>query len=270
MSNGFTGIDTANQPKHYQEDLVGEGLRKALAQKSLQRADIYVQTKFTAIGGQDVSKVPYDPRSSIVEQVRQSIASSLNHFDVSSIDGSDSAESYLNTVVLHSPMSNVNDTMEVWRTLESFVPDKIRNLGISNCNLFELVDIFERARVKPAVVQNRFYASTKYDVGVRRFCQDKGIVYQSFWTLSANPALLRSKPVAELASKLSVSRESALYCLVIGLGNTVVLNGTTKQQHMQDDWSALSLASRFAEEQPSAWEATMTMFKKTNRTKKRG
>lgn len=39
---GFTGIDTAAQPKHYREDLVGDGLRKALLEEKLKREDIYV------------------------------------------------------------------------------------------------------------------------------------------------------------------------------------------------------------------------------------
>lgn len=39
---GFTGIDTAAQPKHYREDLVGEGIREVLAEGNIQRQDLYV------------------------------------------------------------------------------------------------------------------------------------------------------------------------------------------------------------------------------------
>ena len=30
LSNGFRAIDTANQPKHYREELVGDGMRRAI------------------------------------------------------------------------------------------------------------------------------------------------------------------------------------------------------------------------------------------------
>ena len=39
---GFTGIDTACQPKHYREDLVGAGIRKAIDLKLVEREALYV------------------------------------------------------------------------------------------------------------------------------------------------------------------------------------------------------------------------------------
>lgn len=43
--HGFRAVDTAGQPKHYKEDLVGKGLDAACAQLELQRHDIWIQTK---------------------------------------------------------------------------------------------------------------------------------------------------------------------------------------------------------------------------------
>jgi diketogulonate reductase-like aldo/keto reductase len=43
LLHGFTGFDTAGQPKHYREDLVGQAIRDAFAQCVIaNRADIYV------------------------------------------------------------------------------------------------------------------------------------------------------------------------------------------------------------------------------------
>ena len=39
---GFRGIDTAAQPKHYCEDLVGNGIRKALEQGKVKRDELFV------------------------------------------------------------------------------------------------------------------------------------------------------------------------------------------------------------------------------------
>ena len=42
LSSGFKGIDTAAQPKHYREDLVGEGIRRALDVGKVSRDDLFV------------------------------------------------------------------------------------------------------------------------------------------------------------------------------------------------------------------------------------
>jgi diketogulonate reductase-like aldo/keto reductase len=260
---GFTGIDTANQPKHYREELVGVGIRKALNDHKIKREDLYLQTKFTSTSGQDPASMPYDPKASIQEQVKASVESSLEHLK-STDDGLNSLDNspYIDTVVLHSPLPTIDETMEVWRTLEEYVPDKIRNLGISNCNLFTLMDVCERARITPAVVQNRFYPSTKFDIGVRKFCRENSIIYQSFWTLTANPELVRSAEVGQLANHLRISTQAALYCLVLGLGNTIILNGTKSASHMQDDLKALELVRTFASQTPQEWEIILGSFRR--------
>jgi diketogulonate reductase-like aldo/keto reductase len=202
--------------------------------------------------------MPYDSNAPLPEHVNASIMSSLRNFTFSS----DSQQPYIDTLVLHSPMPTIAETLEVWESMEQYVPGEVRNLGISNCNLFTLMDLYERARIKPAVVQNRFYADTKFDIGVRKFCQEKKIVYQSFWTLSANPGLLRSPEVKDVAEKLNISPEAALYCLVLGLENIVILNGTTNPDNMRADWEAVESARAFAQSSPDAWQDLIVSFMK--------
>lgn len=43
LKNGFRGIDTAAQPKHYDEYSVGSGLRKAIADGIIKREDLFVR-----------------------------------------------------------------------------------------------------------------------------------------------------------------------------------------------------------------------------------
>ena len=59
---GFRGIDTANQRKHYFEAGVGAALKSVFAQGKINRGDLFLQTKFTSIDGQD-SRLPYDPHA---------------------------------------------------------------------------------------------------------------------------------------------------------------------------------------------------------------
>lgn len=39
---GFRGIDTAAQPRHYREELVGDGIRRAIKDGFVKREDLYV------------------------------------------------------------------------------------------------------------------------------------------------------------------------------------------------------------------------------------
>lgn len=75
--------------------------------------------------------------------------------------------------------------MLVWKIFEEFHSQgKVKQLGISNIyDPRSLARIHDEAQVKPAVVQNRFYADSGYDKEIRDFCNKHNIVYQSFWTL---------------------------------------------------------------------------------------
>jgi diketogulonate reductase-like aldo/keto reductase len=227
IQNGFRGIDTACQPKHYDEAGVGAGIIASLRQ-GLTRADLYLQTKFTSLSGQDPNRIPYDPKAPLPLQVAQSVAISLKNLQTN----------YLDCVLLHSPMPTMTQTMAVWRALETLVDlGQVHQLGISNCyRLDDLKGLVEFCRIKPAVIQNRFYAETNYDRGIRTFCDQHQIIYQSFWTLSANPQLLAHKTITALSSYHRRTPAQILFRYLTQIG-VVPLTGTKSETHMSEDLS---------------------------------
>jgi hypothetical protein len=42
LKAGFKGVDTAAQPRHYQEELVGDGIRRAVSEGIVKRDEIFV------------------------------------------------------------------------------------------------------------------------------------------------------------------------------------------------------------------------------------
>jgi len=231
LLQGFRGIDTACQPKHYHEPGVGAAVASVLegglsSGGGLSRKDLYLQTKFTPLSGHDPTRIPYDPKAPLADQVRQSFAVSLRNLRTE----------YLDCVVLHSPLPSARQTLEVWRTLESLVDaGAVRQLGISNCyELEELQVLCDSARLEPAVVQNRFYAETGYDREIREFCRQQGILYQSFWTLTANPGVLTHRVVRELASKHRRTPAQILF-RYLTQNDVVPLTGTRSEIHMRED-----------------------------------
>jgi diketogulonate reductase-like aldo/keto reductase len=204
---------------------VGAGMVASL-QQGLSREDLYLQTKFTSLSGQDPKRIPYDAKAPLAEQVAQSVATSLKNLQTD----------YLDCLLLHSPMPTMAQTLAVWRTFESFIStDQVRQLGISNCyRLSDLQTVYESATIKPAVLQNRFYAETHYDRDLRAYCKDKNIIYQSFWTLSANPDLLSHTTMANLAARYRRTAAQILFRYLIQIG-VVPLTGTRSEAHMRDD-----------------------------------
>lgn len=227
IQSGFRGIDTACQPKHYDEASAGGGIAASLKQ-GLSRADLYLQTKFTSLSGQDPNRIPYDPKAPLPRQVSQSVAVSLKNLQTDHLD----------CVLLHSPMPTMTQTLAVWRALETLVDTGlVRQLGISNCyRLDDLKGLNEAVRIKPAVVQNRFYVDTNYDRDIRAFCDQLQIIYQSFWTLSANPQLLTHRTMTALASTHNRTAAQVLFRYLTQIG-VVPLTGTKSETHMREDLS---------------------------------
>ena len=260
VCSGFKGIDTAAQPKHYREDLVGQGIRRALSEYRISRDHLFIQTKFTSVNGQDPNQMPYNPTASISEQVHTSISSSLLNMRPLAEESS-SESTYLDCLVLHSPLPIMAQTLEAWQAAETYVPHKIRYLGISNVSLGVLEQLYDAAEFKPAIVQNRFYPSTNFDVGVRAFCVEKSIIYQSFWTLSANPKIIHGPEVGHVANKIGLTPYEAMYSLVLALDNVIILNGTTDAIHMMDDLSCVQRTRAWASEHPTDWAKYLERFK---------
>ena len=110
LLQGFRGIDTANQRRHYDEAAVGRAVAAAVEDGLLARSDLFLQTKFTFRRGQD-HRLPYDPRAPIAAQVEQSFASSIEHLGVEVID----------SFLLHGPTQCIGLAQadwEAWRTME--------------------------------------------------------------------------------------------------------------------------------------------------------
>ncbi|MEE3371531.1 MAG: aldo/keto reductase [Planctomycetota bacterium] len=227
LQQGFAGIDTANQRKHYDEAAVGRAVAAACRAAVLERSALFLQTKFTFRGGQD-ERLPYDPEAPIAAQVAQSFALSLEHLGVSTID------SYL----LHGPTSSVGltaDDWEAWAAMESLHEGgRVRLIGVSNFSLEQLQMLSAAARVPPRFVQNRCYATTGWDRNIRHFCQQNQMCYQGFSLLTANRPVLRSPAVQQIAERHTRTPAQIVFRFALDVG-MIPLTGTTDAEHMKAD-----------------------------------
>ena len=229
---GFKAIDTANQLIHYQEALVGDALL-ALRKKGVTRESLFLQTKFTSVGGQD-HRTPYDASADLTTQVRQSFESSLQHLHTD----------YLDSYVLHGPTMRRGLTpgdWEVWAAIEElYAQKKTRIIGVSNVSSEQLSLLCSKAKTKPMVVQNRCFAVMGWDYQVREICRDQGILYQGFSLLTANQEFLGAPEIQGPAERLQTGIAQVIFAFAMQIG-MVPLTGTSDAQHMKDDLQAEKL-----------------------------
>jgi diketogulonate reductase-like aldo/keto reductase len=236
LAAGFRAIDTANQRKHYFEAGVGA----AIAASGIARAELFLQTKFTHRPGQD-DRLPYDPAAPIGEQVRQSFQSSLEHLGTT----------YLDSYVLHGPSTThglAAPDIEAWRAIEALaMTNSTRLIGISNVTREQLAELCGLARVQPAFVQNRCYASRGWDAGVRALCRERDIAYQGFSLLTANRRELVRPVIDELMMRHGRTREQLVFQFAIQVG-MLPLTGTSSEAHLREDLAVLDLPPLTADE----------------------
>ena len=231
IQQGFRAIDTANQRKHYYEAGVGQAVAASIKSGLVVREDLFLQTKFTFVRGQD-HILPYDPAASIAVQVQQSFESSLEHLGVE----------YIDSYILHGPSSNFGltaDDWAAWQAMEDlYHAGRIRCLGISNVTLQQLQLLLAKARVPPRFVQNRCYAVHGWDHDVRKLCRDQKMNYQGFSLLTANPGVLRSHELIKMAKRYEKTVCQIVFRFAIDIG-MIPLTGTTDEKHMSEDLEVL-------------------------------
>jgi diketogulonate reductase-like aldo/keto reductase len=227
---GFRAIDTANQRRHYLETAVGDAMQALIAEGVLRREQLFLQTKFTYLRGQD-HRLPYDPHADFTTQVEQSFASSLEHLKTP----------YVDSYVLHGPYGAVRwgrEDAECWAVMERLQRAKqARAIGVSNVTLEHLRELVERAEVAPAFVQNRCFARTGWDREVRALCRERGIVYQGFSLLTANDRELHAPEVRRIAERHGRTVPEVVFRFALAVG-MLPLTGTTNEAHMRQALAA--------------------------------
>jgi diketogulonate reductase-like aldo/keto reductase len=234
LAAGFSGIDTANQRKHYFEVAVGKAVLGAIANGSVARAQLFLQTKFTFVDGQD-HRLPYDASAPIATQVEQSFRSSLEHFETD----------YLDSYLLHGPSTSgqlAAADIEAWRALEALAQSgRTRFIGVSNFSAAQLEQLVALAEVRPKFVQNRCYARKGWDREVRALCRQHGVVYQGFSLLTANRQEQASEAMQELSRRLQRTPAELVFAFARQVG-MLPLTGSSSAEHLRQDLGALELS----------------------------
>ena len=88
--------------------------------------------------------------------------------------------SYLDSLLLHSPLRTLPQTLAAWRTLVALQDaGVVRRIGVSNTYDVGTLEALERdGGRRPDVVQNRWHEGNQWDNDVWAYCVKHGIQYQ--------------------------------------------------------------------------------------------
>ena len=200
LKAGYRLIDTATMYKN--EDLVGEGLRRAFGEGIATRGQVTVTTK--------------------VANPDRGYDSTMRAFDKSLKElGLDRIDLYL----IHWPASEAkepnwrNINSDTWRALETLYKDgRVRAIGVSNFMPVHLEALSETATILPMVNQIEFHPGFMQR-DVLEWCDSHEIVVEG-WSPLGRTRVLTNPLLEEIAERLG--RSVAQICLRWAVQHSVV------------------------------------------------
>jgi diketogulonate reductase-like aldo/keto reductase len=119
--------------------------------------------------------------------------------------------------------------LDTWRTLEGLVDEKkSKAIGLSDVSLEQVKEIFEAARIKPAVVHVESHPYLpQWDL--LDYCSQNGIVLQAFAALghSSEPKLLEDPVIAGIAKRVAKTPAQVLLAWAIQRGTALLTTSKT-------------------------------------------
>ena len=207
IENGGRLIDTAYM--YGNEEAVGEGVRRAMAEYGVSREEIFVITKI------------YPNQFGDAEAA---IDMALKKLDIG----------YIDMMLLHHPGSN---DVKAYLTMEKYVTEgKIRSLGLSNWYIRELTDFLPQVNITPALVQNEIHPYYQ-EQEVVPFIQEKGIVVQCWYPLGGRgytKELLTDKTITAIAGTHGVSPAQVILRWDLQRG-VAVIPGSSNPDHIREN-----------------------------------
>ena len=212
IENGGRLIDTAYM--YGNEEAVGEGVRRAMAEYGVPREEIFVITKI------------YPNQFGNPEAAIDMALEKLNI-------------GYIDMMLLHHPGSN---DVKAYLAMEKYVQEgKIRSLGLSNWYIEELADFLPQVNIMPALVQNEIHPYYQ-EQEVVPFIQEKGIVVQCWYPLGGRgytKELLTDETITAIASAHGVSAAQVILRWDLQRG-VVVIPGSSNPDHIRENLDLFS------------------------------
>jgi diketogulonate reductase-like aldo/keto reductase len=225
LETGFRAFDAAERYRN--EKQVGEAFQEVFQAGKIKRDEVFIITKLW--------NTNHRP-----ERVKPAFEASLKRLQL------DYADLYL----IHTPFAfqpgdeqDPRDTngnviydkgvtlLDTWRALESLVDGgRCKAIGLSDVSLEQTKEIFDAARIKPAVVHVESHPYLP-QTELLDYCKQNGIVLQAFAALGhgAEPKLVEHPVITAIAKRVNKTPAQVLLAWAIQRGTALLTTATTSK-----------------------------------------
>ena len=223
LEAGFRQLDSAERYRNEKE--VGEATQEVFKEGKIKREDVFIATKLWNSNHRP-------------ERVKPAFDASLKRLQLEYVDlylihtpfafqpGEEQDPRDENGKVIYDEGITLLDT---WRALESLVDEgRCKAIGLSDVSLEKTKEIFESARIKPAVVHVESHPYLpQWDLV--EFCHQNGIVLQAFAALghSSEPKLLDDPVITSIAKRVNKTPAQVLLAWAIQRGTALLTTSKT-------------------------------------------
>ena len=240
---GFRQFDCAERYRN--EEHVGEAMRGVFKEGKVRREDVFVGTKLWNNNHRP-------------ERVSPAFEASLRRLQLDYVDlysihtpfafkaGDEQDPRDENGNVIYDDAATLTNT---WKALESLVDEgRCKVIGLSNVSLRQLKEVFEIARVKPAVVQVESHPYLP-EWDLLDYCRRNGIVMQAFAALGhgIEPRLLDDPVITVIAKRVNKTPAQVLLAWALQRG-TAPLTTATNARYIKENFDISALPDNVIKE----------------------
>jgi len=223
LEAGFRQLDASERYRNEKD--VGEALREVFAAGRIKRDDVFVATKLWNNNHRP-------------ERVKPAFEASLKKLQLD----------YVDLYLIHTPFAFrpgdeqdprdgsgnvIYDTgvtlLDTWRAMEGLVDEgRCKAIGLSDISTDKVNEIFEAARIKPAVVHVESHPYLP-EWDLLDYCRKHGIVLQAFAALGhgSEPKLLEDPLITSIAQRAKKTPAQVLLAWGIQRGTALLTTSTT-------------------------------------------
>src|ERR1700751_4309957 len=223
LETGFRQLDASERYRNEQE--VGEAMQEVFKAGKIKREEVFIATKLWNNNHRP-------------ERVKPAFEASLKKLQLDYVDlylihtpfafqpGDEQDPRDVNGQVIYDEGVTLLDT---WRALESLVDEgRCKAIGLSDVNLEKTKEIFESARIKPAVVHVESHPYLP-EWELLEFCKKNGIVLQAFAALghSSEPKLVDDPVITSIAKRVNKTPAQVLLAWAVQRGTALLTTSKT-------------------------------------------
>ncbi|HEV2328686.1 MAG TPA: aldo/keto reductase [Verrucomicrobiae bacterium] len=223
LEAGFRALDTAERYRTEKE--VGEAIQDVIKSGSIKRKDVFVATKLW--------NTNHRP-----ERVKPAFEASLKKLQLD----------YVDLYLIHTPFAfrpgdnqdprdangnviydNETTLLDTWRAVEKLMDEgKCKAIGLSDISAEKVKEIFDAARIKPAVVHVESHPYLP-EWELLDYCRKNGIVFQAFAPLghSGQPNLLADPVITAIAKRVGKTPAQVALAWAIQRGTALLTTSKT-------------------------------------------